>query len=264
TLSRQQQQQPWTSIEDERSSSAPSNSSLPSTSAASTAPLSSLTTVTRSNRSSVFLSSSSSDVFCCSTDPHMFASSQTSMVDYILGVADPIQWHSEASASFLDYLLSESAMNLSCMIVIGANHRIWKGTGTTTRNGWGGSARRRLVFGCLADDKIWSRADASFGYGCTDVGQVLPERPFAETCMLDFDCVYQGSQRSISIVGITKTQTIITSRELAANCVTKALRRLVLISSARQAMSGLAATGGVAAARYLTRKISKAWKSRTS
>ncbi|RWW88278.1 hypothetical protein BHE74_00002854 [Ensete ventricosum] len=70
--------------------------------------------------------------------------------------------------------------------------------------------------------------------------------------------------RSISIVGITKTQTIITSRELAANCVTKALRRLVLISSARQAMSGLAATGGVAAARYLTRKISKAWKSRTS
>lgn len=70
--------------------------------------------------------------------------------------------------------------------------------------------------------------------------------------------------RSIPIVGITKPQTIITSRELAANRVTKALRRLVMISSARQAMSGLAATGGVAAARYLARKISKAWKSRTS
>lgn len=142
-LSWEQQQQPWRSIEDERSSPAPSNFSLPSTSAASTAPLSSVTTVTRSNRSSVFLSSASSDTFCCSTDPHLFACPQTSMVDYILGVADPIQWHSEASASFLDGLLSESAMNLTYMIVIGTNHRIWKGTGTTTRNGWGGSARRR-------------------------------------------------------------------------------------------------------------------------
>ncbi|CAL9073231.1 unnamed protein product [Musa textilis] len=73
-----------------------------------------------------------------------------------------------------------------------------------------------------------------------------------------------GMKHEIDGSGITKPETIITSRELAANCVTKALRRLVMISSARQAMSGLAATGGVAAARYLARKISKAWKSRTS
>ncbi|CAL9082515.1 unnamed protein product, partial [Musa acuminata var. zebrina] len=73
-----------------------------------------------------------------------------------------------------------------------------------------------------------------------------------------------GMKHEIDGSGMTLPQTIITSRELAANRVTKALRHLVMISSARQAMSGLAATGGVAAARYLARKISKAWKSRMS
>lgn len=36
-----------------------------------------------------------------------------------------------------------------------------------------------------------------------------------------------------------------------------------MVSSARQAVSGLLASGGVVAARYLGKKMSKAWKSRT-
>lgn len=54
------------------------------------------------------------------------------------------------------------------------------------------------------------------------------------------------------------------SREEAANCIRKVLRRKVTVSSFRQAVSGVFAAGGVNATRYLARKMSKAWKSRTS
>ncbi|XP_008787872.1 phosphatidate cytidylyltransferase, mitochondrial isoform X2 [Phoenix dactylifera] len=63
--------------------------------------------------------------------------------------------------------------------------------------------------------------------------------------------------------GIMTPQIAVSSREVAAKCVRKALRSLVMVSSARQAVSGVLAAGGVNAARYLGKKISKAWKSRT-
>ncbi|XP_015617649.1 uncharacterized protein [Oryza sativa Japonica Group] len=59
------------------------------------------------------------------------------------------------------------------------------------------------------------------------------------------------------------TRASVSSKDVAATCVRKALRRRVMVSSARQAMSGLLASGGAVAARYLGKKISKAWKSRT-
>ncbi|XP_078444762.1 translocator assembly/maintenance protein isoform X1 [Wolffia australiana] len=54
----------------------------------------------------------------------------------------------------------------------------------------------------------------------------------------------------------------ITRREMAGSSTRNALRRLVMVSSARQALSGLLAAGGANAARYLGRKIEKAWRSR--
>ncbi|KAA3475631.1 phosphatidate cytidylyltransferase, mitochondrial-like isoform X1 [Gossypium australe] len=53
------------------------------------------------------------------------------------------------------------------------------------------------------------------------------------------------------------------SREEAAKCMQKALRRTVMVSSARQAVSGVLTVGGVKAARYLTSKMCKAWRSWT-
>ncbi|XP_052727461.1 uncharacterized protein LOC108319090 isoform X3 [Vigna angularis] len=50
-------------------------------------------------------------------------------------------------------------------------------------------------------------------------------------------------------------------REEAANCLQRILRRRVMVSSARQAVSGLLAVGAVNASRYLARKVTKAWKS---
>ncbi|KAG0462509.1 hypothetical protein HPP92_020985 [Vanilla planifolia] len=65
-----------------------------------------------------------------------------------------------------------------------------------------------------------------------------------------------------AMMGEAPWQMAISSRDQAASCVRKALRRLVFSSSARQAVSGLLAAGGVNAARYLMRKMSKAWNSR--
>ncbi|CAA6664700.1 unnamed protein product [Spirodela intermedia] len=51
------------------------------------------------------------------------------------------------------------------------------------------------------------------------------------------------------------------ARAEAAGWTRRALRRRVMVSSARQAVSGLLAAGGVNAARYLGKKINKAWRS---
>ncbi|PKA65159.1 hypothetical protein AXF42_Ash013280 [Apostasia shenzhenica] len=52
------------------------------------------------------------------------------------------------------------------------------------------------------------------------------------------------------------SESMIFSREQAANCVCRSLRRAVMVSSARQAVSGLLATSGVNVARYVMKKIS--------
>lgn len=51
------------------------------------------------------------------------------------------------------------------------------------------------------------------------------------------------------------------SREEAAKCMHKALRRTVMVSSTRQAISGLLAAGGMNAVVYLSNKMRKWWKS---
>lgn len=56
---------------------------------------------------------------------------------------------------------------------------------------------------------------------------------------------------------------VVGSREEAAECMRGVLRRKVMVSSARQAASGLLAVGGVNAIRYLANKMEKAWNSWT-
>ena len=60
------------------------------------------------------------------------------------------------------------------------------------------------------------------------------------------------------------TCTVVPSKDMAANCVRRALRRRVMVSSARQAISGLLASGGAVAVQYLGKKMAKAWKSRAA
>lgn len=68
----------------------------------------------------------------------------------------------------------------------------------------------------------------------------------------------------LSFVGVVSPNIVIHSRDKVKNSLHKVLRRIVMISSARQAVSGLVAAGGVNAAVYLARKISKSWRSRTT
>ena len=58
------------------------------------------------------------------------------------------------------------------------------------------------------------------------------------------------------------TRVAVSSKEVAAHFVRRALQRRVMVSSARQAVSGLLASGGAVAAQYLGKKMAKAWKSR--
>ncbi|XP_050233715.1 uncharacterized protein LOC126682168 isoform X1 [Mercurialis annua] len=72
-----------------------------------------------------------------------------------------------------------------------------------------------------------------------------------------------GEQRVPSDSGRILHEVVISSREEAARCMQKVVRRTVMISSARQAISGLLAAGGINGTRYLASKVCKAWKSWT-
>ncbi|KAB1221514.1 hypothetical protein CJ030_MR2G027153 [Morella rubra] len=70
-----------------------------------------------------------------------------------------------------------------------------------------------------------------------------------------------GEKKRLSEFGRIIHEVSIGSREEAANCMRKVLQRKVMVSSARQAVSGVVTVGGVKAAKYLANKMCKAWKS---
>lgn len=70
-----------------------------------------------------------------------------------------------------------------------------------------------------------------------------------------------GEKKKLSDSGQVVHEVLIGSREEAAKCMQKVLRQKVMVSSARQAVSGLLTAGGVNAVKYLTNKMCKAWKS---
>eukprot|EP00262_Sarcandra_glabra_P010376 TRINITY_DN25635_c0_g1_i1.p1 TRINITY_DN25635_c0_g1~~TRINITY_DN25635_c0_g1_i1.p1 ORF type:complete len:126 (-),score=15.66 TRINITY_DN25635_c0_g1_i1:187-564(-) len=70
-----------------------------------------------------------------------------------------------------------------------------------------------------------------------------------------------GEKMKLTKSGPVMLEVTINSREEVTRSMQKVVRRLVMISSARQAVSGLLAAGGVNATRYLANKMSKAWRS---
>ncbi|KAJ6702038.1 hypothetical protein OIU74_013239 [Salix koriyanagi] len=73
----------------------------------------------------------------------------------------------------------------------------------------------------------------------------------------------QGEMQVLKDSGRVLHEVMIGSREEAAKSMQKIIRRTVMVSSARQAVSGFLTAGGVNATRYLANKVRKAWKSRT-
>ncbi|KAG9438933.1 hypothetical protein H6P81_019098 [Aristolochia fimbriata] len=78
----------------------------------------------------------------------------------------------------------------------------------------------------------------------------MDTRPESETQLKSKEC------------GKLINQVVVKERRDAAKCLEKVLKRIVMESSARQAVSGLLAVGGLNAVRYLASKMEKAWKSR--
>ncbi|KDP46792.1 hypothetical protein JCGZ_11163 [Jatropha curcas] len=72
-----------------------------------------------------------------------------------------------------------------------------------------------------------------------------------------------GQEKQLSDSGRVLHEVMIDSREEAKKCMQKVLRRTVMVSSVRQAVSGLLSVGGINATRYLASKMRKALKSWT-
>ncbi|KAF5936006.1 hypothetical protein HYC85_027135 [Camellia sinensis] len=70
-----------------------------------------------------------------------------------------------------------------------------------------------------------------------------------------------GEKKKRSESGQVTREVVISSRKEAAECMRKIVRHRVMVSSARQAVSGLLTAGAVRGVRYLSNKMHKAWKS---
>ncbi|XP_048500351.1 uncharacterized protein LOC104908369 isoform X3 [Beta vulgaris subsp. vulgaris] len=69
-----------------------------------------------------------------------------------------------------------------------------------------------------------------------------------------------GERKNIS-TGPVVNKIVLKSRADAANCLEKIIRRKVMVSSVRQAVSGVLTVGAAKATRYLANKMHKAWNS---
>ncbi|CAA7027796.1 unnamed protein product [Microthlaspi erraticum] len=72
-----------------------------------------------------------------------------------------------------------------------------------------------------------------------------------------------GEKKTLSETGRVLGEVCISSREEAAKCMEKVMKRRVMVSSARQAVSGFLAAGAVNATMYLSQKMRKAWNSQS-
>lgn len=115
-------------------------------------------------------------------------------------------------------------------------------------------AKKLLRLSSTANHQIQVSQDCDLSVACSLVS-ALPPSIRSQMSMK------QGEKMKLSETGRIMHDVAISSREEAANCLQRILKRKVMASSARQAISGLLAVGGINATRYLAKKVSKAWKS---
>ncbi|KAK7399837.1 hypothetical protein VNO78_11030 [Psophocarpus tetragonolobus] len=115
-------------------------------------------------------------------------------------------------------------------------------------------AKKLLRLSSTANDQIHVSQDGDLSVACSLVSALPPS-------IRNQIGMKQGEKTKYRETGRVIHDTKISTREEAANCLQRILRRRVMVSSARQAISGLLAVGGVNASRYLAKKVNKAWKS---
>ncbi|XP_025985350.1 phosphatidate cytidylyltransferase, mitochondrial-like isoform X3 [Glycine soja] len=111
-------------------------------------------------------------------------------------------------------------------------------------------AKKLLRLSSTAKNQIHVSQDCDLSVACSLVS-ALPSSIRSQISM----------KEEIRETGRVIPDTKVSTREAAANCLQRILRQRVMVSSARQAISGFLAVGGVNATRYLAKKVNKAWKS---
>ncbi|KAH9747125.1 CDP-diacylglycerol synthase [Citrus sinensis] len=240
--------------------------------------------------------------FCCvyGSSLHPNNKDKSAMVDYVLGVSDPQQWHSEVlkyGVVRMDDLISDilnwkrfylSGRLQKPVQILADNLDIGNANSVNLRSALSAALLllpskftqvKKIVQGQFDlfksmynpliqeyEAKEFLRF-SSYGNHQANVSQdcgvsvtfslvsSLPPTIKSEMGMK------LGENKTVNESGRVVSEVIVRSRDKAAKCLQNVLRRKVMISSARQAVSGLLAAGGVNAARYLGKKMEKAWKS---
>ncbi|KAI4305365.1 hypothetical protein L6164_028736 [Bauhinia variegata] len=115
-------------------------------------------------------------------------------------------------------------------------------------------AKKLLRFSSAANHQIQVFQDCNLSGACSLVSALPPSIRSQMSMKL-------GEKTKLNDTGQIVRNVAISSREEAAKCLQRILRQKVMVSSTRQAVSGLLAVGGVNATRYLAKKIRKAWNS---
>ncbi|CAI0393699.1 unnamed protein product [Linum tenue] len=266
--------------------------------------------------------------FCCvyGSTLHPNNSDKSSMVDYILGVADPLKWHSEQN------LKLNRSHYASWMVHLGGAKLVTKvadGIGVGVHfNPFVTWNDKMLKYGVvrmhdLVEDILnWQRFYISGrlqkpvrvlldnldveNLNATNLRTaiaaallILPSKfnevyayyrvgPLNLSYMGDLRMIFAEDKNKVCLtliytvqvcysasglysnpphrpfcVGQVVREVVFSSREEAARSMQKVVRRTVIVSSLRQAVSGFVAAGGMNAGRYLANKVRKAWKSWT-
>ncbi|KAK2976963.1 hypothetical protein RJ640_000968 [Escallonia rubra] len=267
--------------------------------------------------------------FCCTygSSLHPNNSNKSSMVDYILGVSDPLQWHSQMYKYGVVRMhnLVEDVLNWESFYLSGRLQKpvrvlvddldIECVNSVNLRGAT--SAALLLMPSKFTEEDLYAKI-CSLSYmgdlrmlfaedknkvkkivqGQFDLFQTM-YKPFLEEYAtndllrfssseghqvnLSQDCglsaasslvstlpskvrkkmgMWLGEKEKLNETGRVIREVVINSKEEAAECMRKVLRKRVMFSSARQAVAGLMTVGAVHGVRYLASKMQKAWKSR--
>nr|XP_008346062.2 phosphatidate cytidylyltransferase, mitochondrial isoform X2 [Malus domestica] len=279
--------------------------------------------------------------FCCvygsSLHPSHPSTATSTMVDCILGVSDPQQWHSENLKLNNDHYASWMVLLGGARLITGVADEIGVGVHFNPFVSWNDKTYKYGVVGMhnlVQDVLTWERFYLSgrlqkpvqedlYAKICSlsymgDVRMLFAEdrnkvkkivqgqfelfqsmyKPFIEEYetkeflrrslsgnpqpIISQDCglsaarslvsslppmirsqmgMKLGEKKALCGSGRAVHDIVIGSKDEAAKCMQSILRRKVMVSSARQAVAGLIAVGGINGMRYLGAKMSKAWKS---
>ncbi|XP_019265561.1 PREDICTED: phosphatidate cytidylyltransferase, mitochondrial isoform X2 [Nicotiana attenuata] len=116
------------------------------------------------------------------------------------------------------------------------------------------ASKNLLRFSSAGDKQVHIFQDCGLSAASTLVSSLPPSIRSAMGMKL-------GEKRILDDSGRVRQQVVIGSREEAAECMKRLVRRKVMVSSTRQAVAGLLTAGAVHGVRYVANKMRKAWKS---